>query len=160
MEKKKIALLDTDFIFKTHISQSDTDHLIDKVLLLPGYDFYCHGQIVIELGRHTQDALHWLQNKIQNQDIRCYTDEMILDELEKIYGSACCNWYAQFLKEACDAFGDDHFATYYSALQGLDYANISKAEFLVELTTADNNVGRQNSLGRSKPMCSYKHWTF
>lgn len=150
MEKQKIALLDTDFIFKTHISQSQTDHLIDKVLLLPGYDFYCHGQILIELDRHTPDAHQWLQNKIQNQDIRCFTDEMILDGLEKIYGSACCNWYAQFLKEACDAFGSDHFANYYGPLQGLDYAKISKTEFLTELTAADNNVGRQNSLGEIK----------
>lgn len=150
MEKKKIALLDTDFIFKTHISQSTTDHLIDKVLLLPGYDFYCHGQIVIELGRHTSDALQWLQSKIQNQDIRCYSDELILDELEKIYGSACCNWYAQFLKEACNAFGDDHFANYYGSLQGLDYFSISKTEFLNELAVSDNAVGRQNSLGEIK----------
>ena len=150
MEKKKIALLDTDFIFKTHISQSATDHLIDKVLLLPGYDFYCHGQIVTELGRHTPDAFLWLQNKIQSQEIRCYTDEMILDELEQIYGSACCNGYAQFLKDACDAFGDDHFANYYAALQGLDYSKISKIEFLEILAAADDSVGRQNSLGEIK----------
>lgn len=150
MEKKKIALLDTDFIFKSHISQSSTDHLIDKVLMLPEYDFYCHGQIVTELGRHTPDALQWLQDKIQNQDIHCYTDEMILDELEKIYGNACCNWYAQFLKEACDAFGDDHFANYYGTLQGLDYSKISKTEFLEVLTAADDSVGRQNSLGEIK----------
>ena len=150
MDRKKIALLDTDFISKTHISQSTTDHLIDKVLMLPGYDFYCHGQIVTELGRHTPDALQWLQSKIQNQDIRCFTDDMILDELEKIYGASCCNWYAQFLKEACNAFGADHFANYYGTLQGLDYTKITKAEFLTELATADNNVGRQNSLGEIK----------
>lgn len=150
MDRKKIALLDTDFIFKTHISQSTTDHLIDKVLTLPGYDFYCHGQIVTELGRHTPDALQWLQSKIQNQDIRCFTDEMILDELGKIYGASCCNWYAQFLKEACDAFGADHFANYYGTLQGLDYSKISKTEFLEALTAADDNVGRQNSLGEIK----------
>lgn len=150
MDRKRIALLDTDFISKTHISQSTTDHLIDKVLMLPGYDFYCHRQIVTELGKHTPDALQWLQSKIQNQDIHCFTDEMILDELGKIYGASCCNWYAQFLKEACDAFGADHFANYYSSLQGLDYSSISKAEFLAELATADNNVGRQNSLGEIK----------
>ena len=150
MDRKKIALLDTDFIFKTHISQSTTDHLIDKVLTLPGYDFYCHGQIVTELGRHTPDALQWLQSKIQNQGIRCFTDEMILDELGKIYGASCCNWYAQFLKEACDAFGADHFANYYGTLQGLDYSKISKTAFLEALTASDDNVGRQNSLGEIK----------
>lgn len=150
MEKKKIALLDTDFVFKTHISQSVADRLIDKVLLLPGYDFYCHSQVVTELGRHTQDAFQWLQRKIQNHAICCYTDEMILDELEKSYGTACCNWYANFLEKACDAFGDDHFANYYSSLQGLDYAKISKSEFLNEVSNADDNVGRQNSLGEIK----------
>lgn len=150
MERKKIALLDTDFIIKTHISQSPADHLIDKVLLIPGYEFYCHGQIVSELGRHTTDALLWLNNKIQTNGIRCFTDEMILDELEKIFGASCCSWYAQFLKEACEAFGSDHFTSYYGALQRLDYAKINKSDFLNELATADANVGRQNSLGEIK----------
>ena len=112
MDTKKIALLDADFISKTHISQSATDHLIDKVLLLPGYDFYCHQQIANELNRHTPDPYQWLQDKIQRQEIHCYTDEMILDELAVYYGATCCNRYAQFLKDTCNAFGSDLFSDY------------------------------------------------
>lgn len=42
---KKIALLDTDFISKTHIVRTGADdHLIDRILELPGYEFYCHEQ--------------------------------------------------------------------------------------------------------------------
>ena len=150
MDKNKIALLDADFISNTHVSQSETDHLIDKVLLLPGYDFYCHQQIVDELNRRTPAPLQWLQDKIQSHEIQCYTDEMILNELVPYYGDSCCNRYAQFLKEACTAFGSNLFSNYYGSLEQLDYTSISKSEFLDELKAADNAVGNQNSLGEIK----------
>lgn len=47
---KRYALLDTDFISKTHSVQDDGgNHLIDRVMELPGYEFFCHAQIVTEL---------------------------------------------------------------------------------------------------------------
>lgn len=53
----KLALLDTDFISKTHTVRIDDDnHLIDRVLEMPGYTFVCHEQIVAELGRHNSHA--------------------------------------------------------------------------------------------------------
>lgn len=150
MQKKKIALLDTDFIFKTTISRSETDYLIDKVLLLPDYQFCCHGHILTELSRHTPDAQAWVMGKVQSGEIICYSDNDILDELEKVYGSSCCMGYLQFLREACNAFGNEHFSNYYSSLLNIDYTQISKQVFLTHLSAADNSVGRQNSLGEIK----------
>ena len=46
---KRYALLDTDFISKTHSVQDDNgNHLIDRVMELPEYEFFCHAQIVTE----------------------------------------------------------------------------------------------------------------
>lgn len=50
---KRYALLDTDFISKTHSVQDDGgNHLIDRVIELPEYEFFCHAQIVTELNRY------------------------------------------------------------------------------------------------------------
>ena len=62
---KRYALLDTDFISKTHSVQDDGgNHLIDRVMELPGYEFFCHAQIVTELNRYNADAPIWLSEKI------------------------------------------------------------------------------------------------
>ena len=54
---KRYALLDTDFISKTHSVQDDGgNHLIDRVMELPEYEFFCHAQIVTELNRYNADA--------------------------------------------------------------------------------------------------------
>ena len=67
MANEKYALLDTDFISKMHlIRKDDQNKLIDKIMVMPNYTFYCHEQISVELLRHN--------------------DEMILDELTAIYG--------------------------------------------------------------------------
>ena len=50
---KRYALLDTDFISKTHSVQDDGgNHLIDRVIELPEYEFFCHAQIVTDLNRY------------------------------------------------------------------------------------------------------------
>lgn len=50
---KRYALLDTDFISKTYSVQDDGgNHLIDRVMELPEYEFFCHAQIVTELNRY------------------------------------------------------------------------------------------------------------
>ena len=53
MANEKYALLDTDFISKMHLIRKD-DHnkLIDKIMAMPGYCFYCHKQIQVEIMRH------------------------------------------------------------------------------------------------------------
>ena len=54
---KRYALLDTDFISKTHSVQDDGgNHLIDRVMELPEYEFFCHAQIVTELNRYNADT--------------------------------------------------------------------------------------------------------
>ena len=68
---KKYALLDTDFISKTHSVQDGGDnHLIDRVMELPEYVFFCHAQIVTELNRYNADAPIWLSEKIGAQKIK------------------------------------------------------------------------------------------
>ena len=56
---KKYALLDTDFISKTYSVQNGSDnHLIDRVIELTEYEFFCHVQIVTELNRYNTDTIH------------------------------------------------------------------------------------------------------
>lgn len=77
---KRYALLDTDFISKTHSVQDDGgNHLIDRVMELPEYEFFCHAQIVTELNRYNADAPIWLSEKIGAQKIKSYTDQEILE---------------------------------------------------------------------------------
>lgn len=150
MEIEKVALLDTDFIFKTHISQSGSGHLIDKILTIPDYRFFCHEQIKIELNRHTTHALGWLEEKINAAMITCYSDGEILDRLETVYGSSCCYAYCDYLQKACDAFGRKHYENYYASLSLINYTEISKQDFLKALSALDQRVGTQNSLGEIK----------
>lgn len=49
MKKEKYALLDTDFISKTHLIRKDEQNkMIDRIMEMQGYRFYCHEQIKIE----------------------------------------------------------------------------------------------------------------
>lgn len=58
MKMEKYALLDTDFISKTHFIQGNTEKsLSDLVVEMPGYCFFCHSQIINELSRHNQQAI-------------------------------------------------------------------------------------------------------
>ena len=68
---KRYALLDTDFISKTHsVQDNGGNHLIDRVMELPEYEFFCHVQIVTELNRYNADAPVWLREKIETQKIK------------------------------------------------------------------------------------------
>ena len=70
----KCALFDTDFISKLHITRKDDENrLIDRVMELPGYQFICHEQICIELGRHNASAIIWLQQKIAEGSIQKFS---------------------------------------------------------------------------------------
>ena len=43
---KKCALLDTDFLYKTHLARNKAHHtLADFVLDFEDYDFFCHEMI-------------------------------------------------------------------------------------------------------------------
>ena len=100
---KRYALLDTDFISKTHSVQDDNgNHLIDRVMELPEYEFFCHAQIVTELNRYNADTPIWLSEKVGAQKIKSYTDQEILESLSLVRGPLACATYTQMLKLACD----------------------------------------------------------
>ena len=131
---KRYALLDTDFISKTHSVQDDGgNHLIDRVMELPEYEFFCHAQIVTELNRYNADTPIWLSEKVGAQKIKSYTDQEILESLSLVRGPLACATYTQMLKLACDAFSRDYFSEHYRALEDADYATISNEDYLEEL---------------------------
>ena len=137
---KRYALLDTDFISKTHSVQDDGgNHLIDRVMELPEYEFFCHAQIVTELNRYNADTPIWLSEKIGAQKIKSYTDQEILESLSLVRGPLACATYTQMLKLACDAFSKDYFSEHYRALEEADYTVISREDYLKELERLDIN---------------------
>ena len=148
---KRYALLDTDFISKTHSVQDDGgNHLIDRVMELPEYEFFCHAQIVTELNRYNADAPIWLSEKVGAQKIKSHTDQEILESLSLVRGPLACATYTQMLKLACDAFSKDYFSEHYRALEEADYAAISREDYLKELERLDIEVGKKNNLGEIK----------
>lgn len=148
---KKYALLDTDFISKTYCIQGGSNnHLIDRVMELPEYKFFCHDQIVTELNRYNADTPVWLQEKIGMQKIKSYTDEEILEELFLVRGSLACATYTNMLKSACDAFSRDYFLEHYRVLTNIDYVTITNKDYLKELHRMDIEVGKKNNLGEIK----------
>ena len=64
MKKEKYALLDTDFISKTHLIRKDEQNkMIDRIMEMQGYRFYCHEQIKIELARdNIGSSPEWLRS--------------------------------------------------------------------------------------------------
>lgn len=128
MANEKYALLDTDFISKMHLIRKD-DHnkLIDKIMAMPGYCFYCHKQIQVEIMRHNiAGAPEWFQSKIESKSICMYDDEMILDELSGVYGEWAISAYAGMLKTACDAYKDGYFEEKFVLVSQMDCRSISK----------------------------------
>ena len=105
MADMKYALLDTDFISKMHLIRKDEQNrLIDKIMSMPNYTFYCHKQISVELLRHNiAGAPEWFETKVMEKAICMYDDRMILDELFEIYGNLAISAYAEMLKTTCDA---------------------------------------------------------
>lgn len=151
MKIGKYALLDTDFISKTHFVRDEAGKsLSDFVVEMPGYCFFCHDQIIKELQRHNQQAIGWLQRKIAQQEIQCYTDEKILDELVKIRGDFAYGTYALMLKDACNAFSGAYFDEHYQEIENFDFLKSTKQDFLEVLRKADDEVGKHNSLGEIK----------
>ena len=73
----KKALLDTDYLFKTHLSQnSRKESLADVVMSFEGYEFFCHEKILDELKIHgfDPDPIPWLEDKIYSSKIIRYSD--------------------------------------------------------------------------------------
>jgi len=143
MANEKYALLDTDFVSKMHlIRKDDQNKLIDKIMAMPNYFFYCHKQIGIELARHNiAGASEWFEAKVAERSISLYDDEMIMDELSEIYGELAIASYIGMLQTACDAYSEGYFKEEFVGLSRLDYLSASKEEFLKQLEADCNAIG-------------------
>lgn len=152
MTKEKYAVLDTDFISKTHlIRKDDQNKLIDRIMEMPDYQFYCHEQIKSELKKHNLDnPSEWLETKISEGTIHCTSDEDIIDELQVIYSDSAEAIYAGMLKNGCEAYKKSYFEENFIKLQALDYGKISKDSFISVLKTDCDSIGEGKNLGELK----------
>ncbi|WP_408072568.1 hypothetical protein [Butyrivibrio sp. JL13D10] len=150
--KEKYALLDTDFISKTHLIRKDEENkLIDRITEMPGYRFYCHEQIKTELQRHNiAGSPEWLEKKISSGVVHCITDEEIVDELKVIYSDSAVAMYSNMLKNGCEAYRSGYFEEQFKRLQGVDYLKTTKEQFLKELSEDCDDIGPGNNLGELK----------
>ena len=149
---KKYALLDTDFLYKSHLARNAHNHtLSDLVMDFQDYEFFCHEMMREELTRHevNPNPAPWLEDKINDGRIKLYTDRDIVDELSRLYGAEATNMYLTLLKSSCDTFARGFFEKYYSSLWTMDnMRNINM--FLEALKTCDDSIPRQNGVGEKK----------
>lgn len=146
-----LATLDTDFISKGYIIRADDNNrLIDRIMELPDYQFFCHSYTLVELNRHKFDSLDWLKDKIRNGEIESYSDERIINEMAQVYFSVTIPQYIYLLKTACEANSQDYFSKHYAELDSFDYANQTQQAFLSVLSRLDTQIGEDNDLGEIK----------
>ncbi|MGN0906148.1 MAG: hypothetical protein ACI4NM_03280 [Bullifex sp.] len=150
--QKKYVLLDTDFIFKSHLAQDPLRNtLADIIITFEEYDFFCHEIILDELSRHqiTPDPLPWLLDLIENGKVHLFTDSDILNQLKVIYGAAASSMYTTLLEKSCNTFNQGFFGQYYDMLKRLPLI-VSDSEFLRQLADCDAAIPSQNELGEKK----------
>ena len=149
---KKYALLDTDFLYKSHLARNAKNHtLTDFVIGFADYEFFCHEMIKEELSRHVlnPDPNPWLEDKIRAGKVKLYTDRKIVSELGKLYGEEATNAYLELLKTSCDTFNADFYERYYGSLNMME--NLADVEkFLAALKVCDDNVPHKKGLGEKK----------
>lgn len=152
MGSEKYALLDTDFIAKMHLIRKDEQNkLIDKIMTMPNYTFYCHKQIHIELSRHNiAGSPEWFEASVANKSIRLYDDEKLLDELSAIYGILAPVMYANMMKTACDVYKDNYFEEKFTRLSQLNDPKINREAFLKQLEADGEDIGEGHNLGELK----------
>lgn len=152
MTKKKYALLDTDFISKMHmIRKDDQNKLIDKIMSMPNYVFYCHKQVSEELMRHNiAEAPKWFEEKVKRKLICIYDDKMILNELSEIYGDLYVSVYVEMLRTACNAYKEGYFEENFRSISKIDYIHINGEEFLERLQIDCDAIGEGQNLGELK----------
>lgn len=145
----KCALLDTDFISKLYRTKKEDDNrLIDRVMELPGYQFACHEQICIELGRHNTSATVWLQQKLTEGSIRKFSDGDLLALLQPLYGKNSIAMFLFYLSNACSLFDGSFYGNYYAELESK--ISLPETEFSAALFQCDAGVGCDNNLGEIK----------
>lgn len=149
---KKYALLDTDFLYKSHLARNAKNHtLTDFVIEFAEYEFFCHEMIKKELSSHelNPDPNPWLEDKVKAGKVKLYTDREIVGELGKLYGEEATNVYLELLETSCDTFKADFYKQYYGSLNEMENLNDVEA-FLVALKECDDNVPHKMGLGEKK----------
>ena len=153
MEKdKKYALLDTDFLYKSHLARNAANHtLAELVINFCDYKFFCHEMIKEELTRHeiSPDPNPWIEEKIKAGRIKLYSDRDIVNELSKIYGEAATLTYISLLQISCDTFNAGFFEKYYGTLEYTEKV-IDIDCFLTALKACDDKIPHQNGMGEKK----------
>ena len=153
MEKPaRKALLDTDFIFKTHLAVNrNHNNLAQLVLDFRNYEFFCHEKVLSELSFHSfsPDPVPWLKDRIDKGFIRCYSDVEIMDELENLFGLSASRLYFDLLRTSCDSFSPFFFNDCYSPLFELP-DNTDRTTFLKILGNCEENIPNGNSMGEKK----------
>ncbi len=149
---KKYALLDADFLYKSHLARNSKNYtLTDFVMEFAEYEFFCHEMIREELSRHelNPNPNPWLEDKIKAGKVKLYTDREIVSELGKLYGKEATNAYLELMKTSCDTFNADFYEQYYGSLNVLE--NLEDVEvFLAALKVCDDNVPHKKGLGEKK----------
>ena len=146
---KKYALLDTDFIYKSHLARNSDDHtLIEFVLEFSDYEFFCHDMVKEELKRHeiTPDPNPCLEDNIKSGKIKLYSDRDIIANLSNIYGDLAIITYLSLLKMSCDTFNAGFFDEYYGTLESTPDIE----GFLKALKECDDKIPHQNGVGEKK----------
>lgn len=149
---KKYALLDTDFLYKSHLARNANNHtLTDFVIDFQDYEFFCHEMIKEELTRHpiNPDPNPWLDKKVKDGRIKLYSDRDIVNELSKLYDLEATSMYLILLKSSCDTFKSGFFEKYYGSLKNLD--GLENADtFIGALKVCDDSIPHQNGMGEKK----------
>lgn len=149
MGKKKCALLDTDFISKLHFTRKDDDNrFIDRVLELPGYQFACHEQIVVELGRYNTEVIDWMRHRIDEGSIQQLSDKKLIEELSTTYGANATSMFLYYLNNACNLFDSTFYDISYASLE--QKKGLPIKEFIAEIENCDSSVGYDYNLGEIK----------
>lgn len=152
MPKEKYALLDTDFISKTHlIRKDDQNKMIDRIMEMQGYRFFCHEQVRTELARHNiGNSPAWLESRISDESVICVSDAKIIEELHAIYYDSAEAMYVNMLRNGCEAYEKGYFEDNFKRLQMLDYRSISKDSFIRNLKEDCDEIGAGKNLGELK----------
>lgn len=157
-EASKKALLDTDYLFKSHLAQNKRhESLADLIMQFESYDFFCHEKILSELRTHgfSPDPIPWIEKQAEQGKIQLLSDSMILDQIEEMYGTGAPKLYYDILKTSCDAFpksgGRSFFEMYYQPLTELP-DDVSKDQFLLTLSACDDSIPNGSSMGEKKSL--------
>ena len=147
--RKPFALLDADFILKLYEVSSNSGQLFIDLLLKLDFEFCCHEQILIEVERHNITASEWIRDKVKAKRIILYSDSDILQFLKEYIRSeaSSCRYYLNYLKSACDIYGQSYFYDCYGHLEDkVEQFNV----FVQEINKGDAKVGCGNNLGELK----------